>query len=122
VSGAGSGSLAAAAADDALFAESVRQDRVHVKPAAAPAAIEGPTRGETVVDYDHAARKRQPMNVSLAIDHTASPFAIVAPGENQAAMVKGPVRQSRIGGAAMGPAEGGCYRLRPVTVWMHSMA
>ncbi|MFO1153147.1 MAG: hypothetical protein U1E42_05710 [Rhodospirillales bacterium] len=92
-----------------LFAEPIRQERVHFKAGASSATIEGRIKGDEVVDYVLGAREGQSMNISMATDNTANYFNILAPGQNEEAMFIGSTSGNQFEGVL--PATGD-YKVR----------
>jgi hypothetical protein len=94
---------AAGAADD------IRTERVHFKPGASSAVVEGSIKGYAIVDYVVNAREGQQMNASLATKHGATYFNILAPGETEVAMFNGSTSENRYEGTL---PKSGDYKLR----------
>jgi hypothetical protein len=93
----------------AWAADSIRTERVRFAKGASSATVEGTIRGDQVVDYVLGAAKGQSMNVSLATQHTATYFNLLAPGENEVAFFNGSVNGNRYEGTL--PATGD-YKVR----------
>ena len=96
-------------ASAALAGSDIRTERVQFKKGATSAIIEASIKGRETVDYVVGARKGQSMNVSMATNHTASYFNILAPGENEVAMFNGSLSQNRYEGVL---PESGDYKIR----------
>lgn len=92
-----------------LFAQDMRQERVHFKAGASSATIKGRIKGDETLDYILNARKGQSMNVSMATDNTANYFNILAPGESENAMFNGSTGDNQYEGIL---PETGDYRIR----------
>lgn len=70
-------------------ADQIRSERVQFESGSASKSIEGQIKGYEVVDYVLNARKGQYANISMATQHGATYFNILAPGENNVAMFIG---------------------------------
>jgi hypothetical protein len=90
-------------------ADDIRTERVHFKKGANTAFVEGSIKGYGTVDYVLSAHAGQYMNVSLASQHGATYFNILAPGQNEGAMFNGSVSQNQYEGTV--PSSGD-YRIR----------
>ena len=89
--------------------DDIRTERVHFQKGASSAAVNGSIKGDETVDYVLGARAGQHMNVSLATQHGATYFNILAPGENEVAMFIG----STSGNQFEGPLpSNGDYKIR----------
>lgn len=92
-----------------VFADDIRQERVHFKAGESSATIEGRIKGDETVDYILGAREGQSMNVSMATNNSANYFNILAPGENETAMFNGSMAENQFEGVL--PATGD-YKVR----------
>lgn len=81
-----------------LAVEDIRAEPVHFKKGANSAVIDGKIKGYETVDYLLDAKAGQTMNVSLATQHRATYFNILAPGENQVAFYNGSMNQNQYEG------------------------
>ncbi|MCU0224883.1 MAG: hypothetical protein MUF27_12630 [Acidobacteria bacterium] len=97
------GAVASRAADE------IRTERVHFKPGATSAVVEGSIKGYAIVDYLVNAREGQQMNASLATKHGATYFNILAPGETEVAMFNGSMGENQFEGTL---PKSGDYKLR----------
>jgi hypothetical protein len=101
--------LSLGAASAAGAADDIRTERVHFKPGATSAVVEGSIKGYAIVDYVVNAREGQQMNASLATKHGATYFNILAPGETEVAMFNGSTSENRYEGTL---PKSGDYKLR----------
>jgi len=97
------------AAPAALADTGIRVEHVQFKRGANSAVIEGKITGYEVVDYVLRVSAGQPMNVSMATQHGANYFNILAPGEKQVAMFNGSLHANQFEGVA---PKGGEYKVR----------
>lgn len=101
--------LAALAGPLAQAADDMRTERVQFAKGANSARIEGTIKGYQTVDYVVRASQGQSMNVSLATQHTATYFNILAPGQTEVAFFNGSVSENQYEGTL--PATGD-YKIR----------
>ena len=96
-------------ASTALARDDIRTERVHFKPGASGATIQGKIKGYEIVDYVIEAGKGQQMKVSMATDNLSSYFNILPPGESDVAMFVGSTSGNQFEGAL---AKSGAYKVR----------
>ena len=89
--------------------DDVRSERVQFKAGSNSATIDSSITGYETVDYLLGAQEGQTMNVSLATQHTATYFNILAPGENETAMFNGSINENQFEGTL--PSSGD-YKIR----------
>ena len=79
-------------------ADDIRTERVTFKKGANSTVIEAAIKGYEIVDYVLTAHAGQYMNASLATQHGATYFNILAPGESEVAMFNGSVNENQYEG------------------------
>jgi hypothetical protein len=89
--------------------EDIRSERVRFEAGATSAVVESSITGYEIVDYVLGAAEGQYMNVSMATDHSASYFNILAPGETEVAFFVGSISENQYEGVL--PATGD-YKVR----------
>ncbi|MGR5061415.1 hypothetical protein [Photobacterium sp. DNB22_13_2] len=89
--------------------DDTRSERVQFQPGTNNAVIESSITGYETVDYLLGAQAGQIMNVSLATQHSATYFNILAPGENETAMFNGSINGNQFEGTL--PSSGD-YKIR----------
>lgn len=90
-------------------ANDIRTERVKFKQGASSAVIEASIKGRQTVDYVVGAKAGQTMNVSLATQHGATYFNILAPGENEVAFFNGSVSENQYEGTVQATGD---YKIR----------
>jgi len=93
----------------AIAQSDIRTEKVHFKPGASSATLEGKIKGSETVDYVLEASKGQYMNVSMATNNGANYFNILAQGENEVAMFNGSVGDNQFEGTL---PKSGNYKIR----------
>jgi hypothetical protein len=101
--------LANLTAGMALAQSDTRTERIQFKKGASSAIVEGRIKGYQSVDYLVGARKGQTANISLATQHGATYFNILAPGQTEVAFFNGSVSQNQFEGVL---PDDGTYRVR----------
>ena len=89
--------------------DGIRTERVQFAKGASSATVNGKIVGYQTVDYLVRASQGQSMNVSLASQHTATYFNILAPGQNEVAFFNGSISENQYEGTL--PATGD-YKIR----------
>ncbi len=92
-----------------LARNDIRTVGVHFASGATSAVVEDSIMGYETVDYVLGARKGQSMNVSMATDHTATYFNILAPHEDAIAMFNSSMSENQYEGTL---PETGEYKIR----------
>jgi len=93
----------------ALAQSNIRTQRVQFKPGASSATVQGSIKGYQTVDYVLNAKQGQSMNVSMATQHGATYFNILAPGETEVAMFNGSIDGNQFEGTL---PKSGDYKIR----------
>ena len=101
--------LANLTAGMALAQGDTRTERIQFKKGTSSAIVEGRIKGYQSVDYLIGARKGQAANISLATQHTATYFNILAPGQAEVAFFNGSTSQNQFEGVL---PQDGTYRVR----------
>jgi hypothetical protein len=96
-------------ASSLAHADGIRTERVQFAKGASSAIVEGSIKGYETVDYVVRASQGQSMNVSLATQHTATYFNLLAPGQTEVAFFNGSVSENQYEGTL--PATGD-YKIR----------
>jgi hypothetical protein len=96
-------------ASHALAQKDVRTERIQFKKGASSGIVEGRIKGDQSVDYLIGARKGQTANISLATQHGATYFNILAPGQTEVALFNGSTNQNQFEGVL---PQDGTYRVR----------
>jgi hypothetical protein len=99
----------ALAAAPVLSKDNTRTERIQFDKGASSAVVEGRIKGYRSVDYLISARRGQAASISLATQHTATSFNILAPGQTEVAFFNGSTGQGSFEGVL--PADG-TYRVR----------
>jgi hypothetical protein len=97
------------AAPAAIAQSDIRTEKVHFKPGANSAVVEGKITGYETIDYVLEASKGQSMNVSMATNNGANYFNILTPGENEVAMFIGSTSGKQYEGTL---PKSGAYKIR----------
>ncbi|MBB3990530.1 hypothetical protein [Croceicoccus naphthovorans] len=71
--------------------------------------IEGSITGYATIDYVFRASEGDPLNISMATQHTATYFNLIEPGETDVAVFNGSMGENMFEGTA---AKSGDYRVR----------
>jgi hypothetical protein len=101
--------LAAVASGATMAQGNIRSERIQFKKGAGSAIVNGRIKGPQTVDYLVSARKGQSANISLATQHPATYFNILAPGKTDEAFFNGSVSQNQFEGVL---PDTGTYRVR----------
>jgi hypothetical protein len=101
--------LTAATSGATMAQGDMRSERIQFKKGASSAIVNGRIKGPQTVDYLIGARQGQSANISLATQHPATYFNILAPGKTDEAFFNGAVSQNQFEGAL---PDDGTYRVR----------
>jgi hypothetical protein len=101
--------LVALTSGTAVARGDMRSERIQFKKGASSAIVNSRIKGAQTVDYLIGARKGQVANISLATQHPATYFNILAPGQTDEAFFNGSVSQNQFEGVL---PDNGTYRVR----------